>query len=240
MPKRSFAVKDEVQVRHVRGVTWRCASLMLALLSASLHRGVGFRRARPERTHALDDGEVVAAEVARPRTGRLRPRGRDALEVPHDQLHGAQRREDRVAGEDVADVRADLGAELVRPLDPVRTAAMPQVPPLRREMTLGLVPVLVPVGDRTTPISVDVRLCLQGDNPSAGRPFESSRAHLKRRGRGPFEGSERPQVCPKCACRMVTLAAGQSCAPLATPRPDGRVACGCGRLAARLCGGSLR
>ena len=50
-----------------------------------------------------------------------------ALEVGHDRLHRAQLQEHVVAGEDVADVRADLVAERVGTLLPVLLAAVPQV-----------------------------------------------------------------------------------------------------------------
>ena len=60
----------------------------------------------------------VIAEVAGARAGGAGALGRKLLEMRDDGLHGAQLAEHVVGGEDLADVRADLGAEPLGALHP--------------------------------------------------------------------------------------------------------------------------
>ena len=84
----------------------------------------------------LERRVAVAAVEARADTRRAGAGDREALEVADDLLHGAELGEHVVGSEDLADVRADLGAELLGARLPVALAAVAEIAALGREMRL--------------------------------------------------------------------------------------------------------
>ena len=84
----------------------------------------------------LERRVAVAAVEARADTRRAGAGDREALEVADDLLYGAELGEHVVGSEDLADVRADLGAELLGARLPVALAAVAKIAALGREMRL--------------------------------------------------------------------------------------------------------
>src|SRR5262245_10108092 len=84
----------------------------------------------------LEGGVAVTAGEARADTRGAGAGDREALKVADDLLHGARLGEHVVGGEDLADVRPDLGGELLGARLPVALAAMAEIAALGREVRL--------------------------------------------------------------------------------------------------------
>src|SRR5207253_1162813 len=84
----------------------------------------------------LEGRVAIAAIEAGADTRRASAGDGEALEVADDLLHRAELGEYVVGGEDLADVGADLGAELLGARLPVALATVAEIAALGREMRL--------------------------------------------------------------------------------------------------------